>query len=170
MWAYLHNPEDERARYDAEVDTTLTLLRFKRASDSKNIGVLSWFPIHGTSLYVNNTHVAGDNKGVAAWMFESAMKGHDSAVDDFVAGFSQANVGDTTPNVLGAFCDDGTGDRCSLENSTCADGKSQSCHGRGPEFHKLDLGVSSCYEMGRRQYAGAREVYVSFMVCGVLLL
>lgn len=161
LWSYQHNPEEERAKYSAEVDTTLTLLRFQRASDSKNIGILTWFPVHGTSLLGNNTHVAGDNKGVAAWLFEGAMENDDSAADGFVAGFSQSNMADTTPNILGAYCDDGTGDMCSFENSTCADGKSQSCHGRGPEYQKLDLGVSSCYEIGRRQYDGAKEVYVS---------
>jgi len=111
----------------------------------------------------NNTHVSGDNKGVAAYLFEQAMLTDATAAPGFVAGFSQANVGDTTPNVLGAFCDDGSGQTCSYENSTCADGKSQSCHGRGPAFQKLDLGVSSCYEIGRRQYAGAKSVYVSLV-------
>ena len=57
-------------------------------------------------------------------------------------------------------CDDGSNQMCSYENSTCADGKSQSCHGRGPAFDKLDKGVSSCYEIGKRQYDGARSVYV----------
>lgn len=161
LWAYLQNPEAERARYSADTDTSLTLVRFQRASDNKNIGVLTWFPVHPTSLLGNNTHVAGDNKGVAAWMLEKALEGDDSAADGFVAGFSQANVGDTSPNILGAYCDDGSGDMCSFENSTCADGKSQSCHGRGPEFRALDLGVKSCYEMGRRQYTAAREIYVS---------
>lgn len=50
---------------------------------------------------------------------------------------------------------------CSYENSTCGDGKSQSCHGRGPLFAKLDLGVASCYEMGKRQFVGAKAAYVS---------
>lgn len=161
LWAYLQNPEEERAKYNAETDITMTLLRFQRASDGKNIGVLSWFPVHGTSLLGNNTHAAGDNKGVAAWLLESAAKDDPNAADGFVAAFSQANVGDTTPNVLGAWCDDGSGQQCSLENSTCADGKSESCHGRGPEFQALDLGVKSCYEMGRRQFAGAQSIYVS---------
>lgn len=88
------------------------------------------------------------------------MLNDDSAADGFVAGFSQANVGDTTPNVEGAWCDDGSGEQCSFENSTCADGKSQSCHGRGPFFRELDLGVKSCHEIGRRQYAGAKDIMV----------
>ncbi|KAM0466067.1 hypothetical protein ACHAPV_001020 [Trichoderma viride] len=161
LWAYLNNPDEERAQYNAETDITMTLLRFQRASDGKNIGVLSWFPVHGTSMLGNNTHASGDNKGVAAWLLESAMADDPNAAEGFVAGFSQANVGDTTPNVLGAWCDDGSGQQCSLENSTCADGKSQSCHGRGPEFQALDLGVKSCHEMGRRQFAGAQSIYKS---------
>jgi len=161
LFAYLANPAAERAQYSDDVDKTLTLLRFQRASDLKNIGVLTWFPTHGTSMLGNNTHVSGDNKGVAAYLFEQAVKGTSQAAEGFVAGFSQANVGDTTPNVLGAYCDDGSGQMCSFETSTCADGKSQSCHARGPEFQKLDLGVSSCYEIGRRQFAGAKTLYDS---------
>ena len=103
LYAYLANPESERAQYADDVDKEMTVLRFQRASDKKNIGILTWFPVHGTSVYQNNTHVTGDNKGVAALMFEKAMEGDDSAADGFVAGFSQANVGDTTPNVLGAW-------------------------------------------------------------------
>lgn len=138
----------------------MTLLRFMRASDNKTTGILTWFPVHGTSLYANNTHVAADNKGVAAWLLETAMKDRASAADGFVAAFSQANVGDTSPNVLGAYCDDGSGHACSRERSTCADGRSQKCHGRGPAFRALDHGVSSCYEMGRRQFVGAMTIYV----------
>ncbi len=89
------------------------------------------------------------------------MQSDVSAAPGFVAGFSQANVGDTTPNVLGAWGDDGSGQMCSYENSTCS-GKSPACHGRGPVFQALDLGVSSCYEIGRRQYAGAKSLYVCF--------
>jgi neutral ceramidase len=162
LYAYLANPAEERARYADDVDKELTLLRFRRASDLKDLGVLTWFPVHGTSMLENNTHVTGDNKGVAAYLFEQSVKGSGTAADGFVAGFSQANVGDTTPNVLGAWCDDGSGQMCSLESSVCADGKSQSCHGRGPLFQKLDLGVSSCFEIGRRQFAGAKSIYVSY--------
>ncbi|KAI0010360.1 neutral ceramidase [Xylariaceae sp. FL0662B] len=167
VYAYLANPAEERARYDDNVDKEMTVLRFQRASDSKNIGILTWYAVHGTSIYQNSTHVAGDNKGVAEIMFEKAMEGEESAAEGFVAGFSQANVGDTTPNTLGAWCDDGSGDMCSLENSTCADGKSQSCHGRGPAFAKLDRGIASCYEIGKRQFDGARSVYNSLGSSGI---
>ncbi len=165
LFAYLANPEQERAKYnisaddDGSVEKDLTLLKFQRASDGKNIGVLTWFPTHGTSLLGNNTLVAGDNKGVAAYLFEKSVRDDPTAADGFVAGFSQANVGDTSPNVLGAWCEDGSGQMCSFENSTCSDGKSQACHARGPFFREPDNGASSCFEVGKRQFEPARALY-----------
>lgn len=165
LFAYLANPEAERAKYnvstnaDGSVETDLTLLKFQRASDGKNIGVLTWFPTHGTSLLGNNTLIAGDNKGVAAYLFERSVRGDKMASDTFVAAFSQANVGDTSPNVLGAWCEDGSGKMCDFENSTCSDGKSQHCHARGPFFRVSDNGASSCFEIGRRQFEPARALY-----------
>ncbi|KAK4104081.1 Neutral/alkaline nonlysosomal ceramidase [Parathielavia hyrcaniae] len=165
LFAYLANPEKERAQYnvsaddDGSVDKDLTLLKFQRASDLKSIGVLTWFPTHGTSLLGNNTLVAGDNKGVAAYLFEKSVSQDPTAAENFIAGFSQANVGDTSPNVLGAWCEDGSGQMCSFENSTCSDGKSQSCHARGPFFRVQDNGASSCFEVGRRQFEPARALY-----------
>lgn len=165
LFAYLANPEAERARYntsaedDGSVEKDLTLLRFQRASDGKNTGVLTWFPVHGTSMLGNNTLISGDNKGVAATMFEKSLGGMDNVAEGFVAGFSQANVGDTTPNVLGAFCEDGTGQECSFENSTCSDGKTKYCHARGPFFRIKDDGAQSCHEIGRRQFQPARDLY-----------
>lgn len=165
LYAYLANPEEERALYnisredDGSVEKDLTLLKFQRASDQKNIGVLTWFPTHGTSVYGNNTLISGDNKGVAAWLFENSVKGDHDVDPNFVAGFSQASVGDTSPNVLGAWCEDGSGQMCSFENSTCSDGKSQQCHARGPLFTADDTGTSSCFEVGRRQFQPAKDLY-----------
>ncbi|KAK4226513.1 Neutral/alkaline nonlysosomal ceramidase [Podospora fimiseda] len=164
LFAYLANPQDERARYnistedDGSVEKDLTLLKFFGISDNKTLGVLTWFPTHGTSLLGNNTLIAGDNKGVAAYLFEQSVRNENP---DFVAGFSQANVGDTSPNVLGAWCEDGSGQMCSFENSTCSDGRSQACHARGPFFRAPDNGASSCFEVGRRQFEAARTLYDS---------
>ena len=165
LYAYLANPEEERAKYnsssedDGSVEKDLTLLKFQRASDGKNIGVLTWFPTHGTSMLGNNTIISGDNKGVAADLFEKSVLGEENVADGFVAGFSQANVGDTSPNILGAWCEDGTGQQCSFKNSTCSDGKSQYCHARGPFFRAKDNGAASCYEVGRRQFQPAKDLY-----------
>lgn len=152
-YAYLANPEEERARYEDDVDKTLTLLRFTHTlgSTATDIGVLTWFPVHGTSMYGNNTLVTGDNKGVAAYMFEQATED-----DAFVAGFSQASVGDTTPNVLGAYCEFGdyAGQLCDFKTSLCGN-KTQPCHGRGPYWNLNDGGAASSFEIGRRQFDAA---------------
>jgi neutral ceramidase len=42
LYAYLQNPAEERAQYDTTTDTTLTMLRFQRASDGLNTGILAW--------------------------------------------------------------------------------------------------------------------------------
>jgi neutral ceramidase len=151
--AYLENPKAERASYDDDVDKDLTLLEFRAVDGDRPLGFLSWFPVHGTSLYQNNTLITGDNKGVAAYLTEEAMK---EANPGFVAGFSQANVGDTSPNTLGPICQD-TGLACNFNDSTC-DGKTQPCRGRGPFFRELDQGTKSCFDIGRRQYEAARSL------------
>lgn len=161
LFAYLANPAAERARYSDDVDKTMTLLKFTRSSDGKALGVLNWFAVHGTSMLGNQTLITGDNKGVAAYLFEEAVAGGDNVAPGFVAGFSQANVGDTSPNINGAWCEDGTNQQCRLNDSTCANGKSQDCHGRGPFFGLNDGGAKSCYEIGQRQADGARSIFSS---------
>jgi neutral ceramidase len=161
-YAYQANPEKERNKYDHNVDKTLTLLKLRRNSDNKDIGVLTWFPVHGTSMLGNNTLITGDNKGVAAYLLEKHAAQLDSTADGFVAGFSQANVGDTSPNVNGAYCESGDdeGKQCDFKTSLCA-GKNGPCHGRGPHWGLDDAGTASAWEIGRRQYLGARSLFES---------
>lgn len=165
-FAYLANPKSEREKYPYDIDKTLTMLRFSSAQSGKSIGVLTWFPVHGTSMLGNNTLISGDNKGVAAYLFEREIRKTGQAFDDFVAGFSQSNVGDTSPNVLGAYCEDGSGQKCNFEDSTCH-GKNEPCHGRGPFFRNKDQGASSCFEIGRRQYVSAKALYDTLEIYGV---
>jgi neutral ceramidase len=89
------------------------------------------------------------------------MANDPTAAEGFVAGFAQASVGDTTPRTLGAFCDDGSGQMCSFENSTC-NGSPKPCNGRGPLFANLDLGISDCYLTGQKQYSAALDLYNNF--------
>lgn len=163
-YAYLANPASERSKYEHDVDKTMTLLHFESAESGKAVGALTWFAVHGTSMYGNNTLITGDNKGVAANLLEKDLRSDSSAESTFVAGFSQSNVGDTSPNVLGAYCESGpdAGKKCSFENSTCA-GRSQACHGRGPFYEADDTGTASCYEIGRRQYLAAKKLYHSML-------
>ena len=81
-------------------------------------GAISWFPVHCTSINNTNDLISGDNKGVASQYLEkwaakqasskAASQAADGlqVTDDFVAAFGQANVGDTSPNIQGAFCQD----------------------------------------------------------------
>ena len=158
-YAYLANPFEERARYAHDVDKGLTMLHFTRASDSTSIGVLTWFAVHGTSMYGNNTLISGDNKGVASYLMESHIA-HSESNPSFIAAFSQSNVGDTSPNVLGAFCEGSSSVACNFQDSTCPGGKSTPCHGRGPYPALNDGGTRSCYEIGRRQYEAAHKLYL----------
>ncbi|KAL4946863.1 hypothetical protein BDV06DRAFT_1389 [Aspergillus oleicola] len=167
-YSYDANPEEEKARYSSNVDKTLTLLRFDRESDNKTTAVLTFFPVHGTSMYGNNTLVTGDNKGVAAWLFEKSVQDDSGFADDFVAGFSQSSVGDTSPNILGAWCEDGSGEVCRYSDSTCG-GKSDQCHGRGPFFRENDQGAKSCFEIGRRQFSAAKVLYSQMGTDGVAI-
>lgn len=156
-YAYLANPAEERSRYEDDVDKTLSMLRFSHITESgeHDIGILTWFAVHGTSMLGNNTLVTGDNKGVAAVLFEKSVKD-----PSFVAGFSQANVGDTSPNVLGAYCESGEqqGQMCDFKTSLCGN-KTQPCHGRGPYFGIDDAGTASSYEIGNRQFKGAQQLF-----------
>lgn len=154
--AYEANPEEEKAYWGSQQDDEFSLLRFKDF-DGKPSGFLSWYAIHGTSLKVNNTLASSDNKGLAAVMVEQYMaeqaalargahpaEAAAQALDvapgttPFIAGFSQASVGDTSPNTLGSFCE-GSNLPCDYRTSTCpvpfmfgTRNTTTTCHSRGP--------------------------------------
>ncbi|GAM91017.1 hypothetical protein ANO11243_090640 [Dothideomycetidae sp. 11243] len=159
-FSYLANPQEERNQYEDMTETDLTMLKLRAASDGKDIGILTWYATHGTSMHANNSLVTGDNKGVAAALFENYARSSSTASPGFVAGFSQSSVGDTSPNTLGAFCETGPqqGQLCDYKTSLCA-GKALPCHARGHHWGLNDAGTASTYENGRRQYASARKLY-----------
>ncbi len=99
--AYQQNPEAERNRYPADIDTQMLLLRFER--DGKPIGLLNWHAVHPTSMSFNNKLISSDNKGYAAYAFERwwNQQPRRAIADDgpFVAAFAQSNCGDVTPNL-----------------------------------------------------------------------
>ena len=136
----------------------MSMLRFNRASDGKDIGLLTWLPVHGTSMLGNNTLASADNKGYAMVMFEKEVQGLDTVADNFVAGFSQANVGDTSPRIEGAWCEDGSNVQCSFEQSLCS-GVAENCYGRGPNFTVKDNGATDTTTIGGRQYQVARNLW-----------
>ncbi|KAJ7839873.1 Neutral/alkaline nonlysosomal ceramidase [Mycena leptocephala] len=138
--AYLANPADERARYaenggdGGDQECNMSLLKFGGVVDDgggiDGRGFLSFFAVHGR----NNTLINGDNKGMAAYLYETlveprAMPGNTT----YVAGFVQGSVGDTSPN-------------------TCA------VHGRGPAFTEDAYGFASSAEIGARQAMAAGAI------------
>lgn len=123
--AYMQNPNEEKSMYEYNVDKNMTLLRLNDLA-GRGLGAFSWFPVHGTSINNTNTLINGDNKGTASLLMEETLG------QNFVAAFCQSNVGDTSPNTLGAFCTD-SGLPCDAIHSTC-NGRVQNCIGRGPAW------------------------------------
>ncbi|KAF8959977.1 Neutral/alkaline nonlysosomal ceramidase [Flammula alnicola] len=157
--AYLANPAAERARYQFDQDKDMTVLRFDDTNGNAR-GLLSFFAVHGTSLYENNTLISADNKGMAAFLYESFVEPNSAPGNaTFVAGFTQSNVGDTSPNTLGAFCESPgqpfDGQPCEADHSTCG-GTVQNCHGRGPGFLISDF--ESNRIIGEAQFQGAQTI------------
>ncbi|QRV84242.1 hypothetical protein RhiJN_12258 [Ceratobasidium sp. AG-Ba] len=161
-FAYEANPASERAKYQYDQDKELHLLKFK-SSNGTDRGFLSFFPVHGTSLYENNTLVSTDNKGMAAYLYEASVQPNAApGKNTFIAGFVQANVGDTSPNTFGAYCESPgqpwDGQPCEYQKSTCGN-KTQDCHGRGPGFRVSDF--ESNLIIGTNQFNGAKKLMSS---------
>ncbi|KAH7567060.1 hypothetical protein JRO89_XS07G0011600 [Xanthoceras sorbifolium] len=201
--AYLLNPPEERARYAANVDKEMTLLKFVDGASGKSIGAFSWYATHGTSMSKDNKLISGDNKGAAARFFEdwftsstkyssSTIITNSSTSSDmekliekaqeikatggkpcgkttsqgfkvrkndgslFVGAFCQSNVGDVTPNVLGAFCTD-SGKPCDFNHSSCH-GNDQLCVGRGPGYPDEILSTKI---VGERQFRKGVDLFKS---------
>nr|QOL01216.1 putative extracellular protein TR9_024 [Trebouxia lynnae] len=164
--AYLHNPEEERARYQHNTDKIMTQLSVSD-SEGKGTGAISWFPVHCTSINNTNDLISGDNKGVASQYLEkwaakqsparagSPAVGELQVTDDFVAAFGQANVGDTSPNIQGAFCQD-TGLPC--EDHSLCNGRNKLCIARGPAWPD---NFRSNEIIAQRQADKARELLTS---------
>jgi len=101
-FAYDSNPASERATYDGDTDTTMTLLKFvgfDAEGKEVGLGMLNWFAVHPDCIGPSNHLISGDSKGHASYLFEQSMGGDYTDPQTFVAAFAQANAGDVTPNV-----------------------------------------------------------------------
>lgn len=67
-------------------------------------GLVTWFPVHCTSMNNTNRLISGDNKGAAEQFAERWGRRQQGVAEDFVAAFAQSNVGDTSPNTAGPIC------------------------------------------------------------------
>ncbi|XP_077595165.1 neutral ceramidase [Stigmatopora nigra] len=152
--SYRNNPSQERARYDADVDKDMLLLKFTDA-DGDGIGALCWFAVHAVSMKSSNRLVSADNMGYAAYLMEkhknpAALPGQAA----FVAAFSSSNLGDVSPNVRGPHCVH-SGLACDYLNSSCPDGGTAACQASGPGRDMFE----STGMIGLNIFGKARELY-----------
>ncbi|MCR5980511.1 alkaline ceramidase [Gordonia jinghuaiqii] len=90
--AFDANPASDKKHFPTAIDPQVTVLRLRHTRTGEDVGAITWFPTHGTSLADHNVLIAGDNKGYASHLWERATPG-------LVAAFPQTNSGDMTPNL-----------------------------------------------------------------------
>ncbi|MFI1917340.1 neutral/alkaline ceramidase [Nocardia sp. NPDC020380] len=93
------NPPEDKAEFPEAIDPMLTVLRLRQGG--RDIGAITWFATHGTSLTDRNTLISADNKGYASYRWEHDENGvrYQDGPPGFVAAFAQTNAGDMTPNL-----------------------------------------------------------------------
>jgi neutral ceramidase len=151
--SYLNNID--RAQYTDNTDHEMTVLRFESFDGKKEIGMVSFYPVHAVSLNNTNLLVAGDNKGYASYLFEKSKNppGTLPGQGAFVAAFGQSNEGDVSPNLQGPKCID-TGLPCDFATSTC-NGRTEKCIAFGPGKTMYE----SNQIIGTRQFETANDLY-----------
>ena len=97
--AFDRNPEPDKAAFPDAIDPMVTVLRFRQGG--RDVGAITWFATHGTSLTDRNRYISCDNKGYASYLWEHDTVGvrYLDGPAEFVAAFSQTNAGDMTPNL-----------------------------------------------------------------------
>ncbi len=93
------NPEEDKKALPNGVDTRSVTLHVSRGG--KQVGLINWYSLHPTSFGAEYKHIAGDNKGYAAWATEEAHGVVHRHPEDapFVAAFANMCPGDITPNM-----------------------------------------------------------------------
>lgn len=96
--AFNRNPAEDTAENPDGVDRRSTTLHVARGGVP--VGLINWYSVHATSFSHHIRHISGDNKGFAAYSYESAagVDHLDLATAPFVAAFAQGTPGDVTPN------------------------------------------------------------------------
>lgn len=93
--AYVNNPE--AASNPKGIDPLMQVIRLRQ--NGKDIASMNWFAVHPTSLTSKNTLVSGDNKGYAAWYWETQQGIDYLKGEGFIAAFANSNAGDITANL-----------------------------------------------------------------------
>nr|DBA15196.1 TPA: hypothetical protein GDO54_004440 [Pyxicephalus adspersus] len=152
--SYLRNPESERARYPANTDKDMVILKMVDM-DGKDVGLISWFAVHAVSMPNTNHLVSSDNMGYASYLFElEKNKGSLPGEGSFVAAFASSNLGDVTPNTRGPHCIN-TGLSCENPTSTCPEGGVTTCIATGPGENMFE----STRIIGEKIFLKAKDLY-----------
>ncbi|MFC9690884.1 neutral/alkaline ceramidase [Kribbella sp. NPDC056951] len=95
--AFELNPD--KAHFPDAIDPAVTVLRFRQGT--QDVGAITWFATHGTSMSNGNHLISSDNKGYAAytWEHDDAGVRYLDGAPGFVAAFAQSNAGDMSPNL-----------------------------------------------------------------------
>lgn len=120
----------------------MQILRFED-TEGQPMGVITWFPVHCTSMNNTNKLISGDNKGYASLLYEQHMNpGYLPGKGAFVAAFANSNEGDVSPNIRGPRCLN-TGMPCDMYTSTCPDLRYRSDTSTSHMQHDLPAKLSS---------------------------
>ena len=153
--SYLLNPKSEREKYEYDVDKDLIQLKFTNLN-KEPIGIFNWFPVHATSMNNTNHLVSSDNVGYASLLLEKWYNTNKlTGKGKFVGAFASANLGDVSPNIMGAKCEK-SGNPCDTLTSTCPKGEGP-CFASGPGKDMFE----STQIIGKRLFEAAMVITFS---------
>ncbi|MEV2223169.1 neutral/alkaline ceramidase [Nocardia vinacea] len=97
--AFDRNPDADKQHFPNAIDPAVTALSFVKGG--KQVGAITWFATHNTSMTNQNRLISPDNKGYASFSYEHTEHGvrYLEGPADFVAAFAQTNAGDMSPNL-----------------------------------------------------------------------
>ncbi|PXX66777.1 neutral ceramidase [Nocardia tenerifensis] len=93
------NPVADKQHFPGAIDPAVTVLSL--AKGGRQVGAITWFATHCTSMTNANRLISADNKGFASFSYEHIEHGvrYLDGAPDFVAAFAQTNAGDMSPNL-----------------------------------------------------------------------
>ncbi|ASF10233.1 putative ceramidase [Nocardia brasiliensis NBRC 14402] len=93
------NPIADKQHFPEAIDPAVTVLSLVKGG--RQVGAITWFATHNTSMTNQNRLISADNKGYAAFSYEHLEHGVRYLDGDpgFVAAFAQTNAGDMSPNL-----------------------------------------------------------------------
>ncbi|MEV0295865.1 neutral/alkaline ceramidase [Nocardia sp. NPDC050710] len=97
--AFDRNPPADKQYFPAGIDPAVTALSIVKGG--RQVGAITWFATHNTSMSNTNRLISADNKGYASYAHEHMEHGvrYLDGQPDFIAAFAQTNSGDMSPNL-----------------------------------------------------------------------